>query len=66
MERQEVLEKGQMRMGNWGIKQDQEASIIMPGIREGETNGKGGAEKGRRLSRVSLSPLSSSPWVIPV
>lgn len=44
-------EKGQRRVGNWGVRQEQQASTIVPGIREGETNGKGGGN-------LFISPLT--------
>lgn len=56
MERQSYPRKGQARVGNRGVKQEQEASLVTPGIGEGGI-GKGGGE-GRQLAHFSLSPLT--------
>lgn len=48
-------EKGRMGEGNWGVRQEQQASIVIPGIREGETNGKVGLRRGGNLV---ISPLT--------
>lgn len=64
MERQSYLRKGQARVGNRGDKQEQEASIVTPGIGEGGT-GKGGRGREATCPFLPVPTHSSSPCVNP-
>lgn len=54
VERQEVSRGGG---GSWGVRQEQQASTTIPGVREGETIEKGGLSRGGDLFISLLTVL---------